>query len=159
MVRSILTETRSILFDMSPVAINGIYNEDRKAAEKLVALVMVTAAKYGPSIIYIDEVEKVFPGKKKKKKGEKKKKKKEKDKNDPTRIKKALVKWVKKKFLNDETNVTLIGCTNEPEAGSKKEFAKFFKNSIYFPFPDYTTRRLMWRTFIESTVNKALEQK
>ena len=42
-----------------------------------------------------------------------------------------------------------MGCTSEPHEGSKKEFKKFFNKSIYFPFPDYTTRRLMWKTFIE----------
>ena len=31
----------------------------------------------------------------------------------------------------------------------KKEFKKFFDKAIYFPFPDYSTRRLMWKTFIE----------
>jgi len=45
--------------------------------------------------------------------------------------------------------ITIIGNTNEPEAGSKKDFIKFFDKAIYFPFPDYTTRRLMWRSFIE----------
>ena len=38
---------------------------------------------------------------------------------------------------------------NGPENWSKKEIKKFFDKAIYFPFPDYTTRRLMWKTFIE----------
>lgn len=67
--------------------------------------------------------------------------------NDPTRIKKALLKW-KAKFLGPDTRITIIGCTSEPHEGSKKDFKKVFKKSIYFPLPDYTTRRLMWRTFI-----------
>lgn len=70
-------------------------------------------------------------------------------------MKKALLKW-RAKWLNDETNITIIGCTSEPQEGSKKDFKKFFKHSIYFPFPDYTTRRQMWRTFIENTVNAAM---
>jgi SpoVK/Ycf46/Vps4 family AAA+-type ATPase len=45
--------------------------------------------------------------------------------------------------------VTIIGCTSEPDSGSKKEFKKFFDKALYFPFPDYSTRRLMWKTFIE----------
>lgn len=45
--------------------------------------------------------------------------------------------------------ITIIGCTNQPIEGSKAEFKKMFDRSIYFPFPDYTTRRLMWKTFIE----------
>jgi hypothetical protein len=59
-----------------------------------------------------------------------------------------LAKW-KAKFLNDKTRVTIIGCTSEPDSGSKKDFKKFFDKALYFPFPDYSTRRLMWKTFIE----------
>jgi SpoVK/Ycf46/Vps4 family AAA+-type ATPase len=154
-VRSIATETRAILFDLSPIAIKEVYNTDRKEGEKLVAMCMVAAKEFAPSLIYIDECEKVFAGKKKKKKGEKKSKKKANDPNNPARIKKALLKW-KAKWITDETQITVIGCSAEPESGSKKDFKKFFDKAIYFPFPDYTTRRLMWKTFIENTVNKDL---
>ncbi len=58
-----------------------------------------------------------------------------------------MLKW-KAKWVTDETRITIIGCTSEPAEGNKKEFKKFFDKAIYFPFPDYTTRRLMWKTFI-----------
>ena len=64
-------------------------------------------------------------------------------------MKKPLGKW-RTKFIDDKTRITIIGCTSEPEEGSKKEFRKFFDRQIYFPFPDYSTRRLMWRYFITS---------
>ena len=105
---------------------------------------MFVAKEYQPSIIYIDEAEKVWPAKKKGKKGKKAKK----DPNAPQRIKKTLAKW-KGKFIEDSFRVTIIGCTSEPDSCSKKEFKKFFDKSIYFPFPDYSTRRLMWKSFIE----------
>lgn len=149
-VRACVTETNSTLFDLSPYNIEGKYTQ-KKEEEKLIALVMCTAKEYQPSIIYIDEIDKVYPGKKKKKKGEKKSKKKDKD--GPSRIKKSLTKW-NKKFINHETRITIIGCTSVPEEGSKKDFKKFFNKAIYFPFPDYTTRRLMWRTFIEQHKGK-----
>lgn len=116
----------------------------------MVAMVMVAAKKYAPSLIYIDECEKIFAGKKKKKKGKDKSKPKPKvkDPTNPARIKKALLKW-KAKWITDETRITVIGCSAEPHEGSKKDFKKFFDKAIYFPFPDYTTRRLMWKTFIE----------
>ena len=63
------------------------------------------------------------------------------------RIKVALGKW-RAKFITDETRITIVACTSEPHEGNKKEFRKFFDKAIYFPFPDYTTRRLMWKTFI-----------
>ena len=110
-------------------------------------MVMTAAKEYAPSIIYIDECEKVWPGKAKK--GKKKKKAKKNDMKNPARIKKALKKW-RPKWITDETRITIIGCTSEPHEGSKKEFKKFFDKSVYFPFPDYTTRRLMWSLFIEN---------
>jgi len=151
-VRAAVAETNSIFFDMSPINIDGKY-QGKKEEEKMVASVMVTAKEYQPSIIYIDEVEKVFPAKKKggKKKGGAKKKKS--DPSNPSRNKKSMGKW-RTKFLDDKTRITIIGCTSEPEEGSKKEFKKFFDKAIYFPFPDYTTRRLMWKSFIEKYKGK-----
>ena len=140
-VRACLTETNSTLYDLSPNNIDQKFPA-KKEEEKLIAMVMVTAKEYQPSIIYIDECEKVFAAKKKKKKGQKKKSKS--DPSNPVRIKKALGKW-RTKFINSETRITIIGCTSEPEEGSKKDFKKHFDKNIYFPFPDYTTRRLMWR--------------
>jgi SpoVK/Ycf46/Vps4 family AAA+-type ATPase len=144
-VRSCLAETNSTLYDLSPINIDGKFPA-KKEEEKMIAMVMVTAKEYQPSIIYIDECEKAFPAKKKKKKGQKKKSKS--DPSNPARIKKAIKKW-RSKFITPETRITIIGCTSEPEEGSKKEFKKFFDKNIYFPFPDYTTRRLMWKQFIE----------
>jgi SpoVK/Ycf46/Vps4 family AAA+-type ATPase len=146
MVRAIATETKSIVFDLSPVQTAHLYGVNRGDSDKMVALVMKCAKAYQPSIIYIDEVEKIWPAKKKKaKKGQKTRKN---DLGNPVRIKKTLTKW-RAKWLTDDTRITLIGCTSEPHNGSKKDFKKFFDRSIYFPFPDYTTARLMWKKFIE----------
>ena len=150
-VRAIASETRSVVFDMSPLSIEGVFSSDRKDSEKMVAMVMMAAKEYAPSLIYIDECEKIWPAKKKKKKGQKKAKKN--DSKQPSRIKKALGKW-KPKWITDETRITIVGCTSEPHEGSKKEFKKFFDKAIYFPFPDYTTRRLMWKVFIENAGGK-----
>ena len=87
---------------------------------------MVVAKKYAPSLIYIDECEKIFPGKKKKKKGEKKVKKKANDPTNPARIKKALIKW-KAKWITDETRITVVACSSEPHEGGKKDFVLLFK--------------------------------
>lgn len=72
-VRSVVTETNAVLFDLSPINIDGIY-PGKKEEDKLVASVMVAAKEYQPSVVYIDECEKVWPAKKKGKKGKKKKK-------------------------------------------------------------------------------------
>ena len=149
-VRAIASETRSVVFDLSPLSIDGVFAQDKKDSEKMVAMVMTAAKEYAPSLIYIDECEKIWPAKKKK--GGKKKgggKAKKNDMKNPARVKVALNKW-KPKWITDETRITIVGCTSEPHEGSKKDFKKFFDRAIYFPFPDYTTRRLMWKVFIEN---------
>ena len=104
-VRACISETNSILFDISPLSIDGKYS-GRKEEDKLIASVMVVAKLYQPSIIYIDECHKVWPAKKK---GKKKKKggKKKSDPSNPARIKKTLAKW-KKGFITDQ-RITIIG--------------------------------------------------
>ena len=75
MVRAIATETKSVVFDLSPVQTAHLYGVNRGDSDKMVALVMKCAKAYQPSIIYIDEVEKIWPAKKKKaKKGQKSRK-------------------------------------------------------------------------------------
>ena len=134
-----------MFFDLSPENICNKYGEDKGEA-RIVAATMLTAAAYQPSIIYIDEAHKIWAGKAPKRKGVKKKKKSKKDPTNPLRILPALKKW-HKKFLNYETKVTIIGCTSEPERASYKKLKKFFKYSVWFPYPDYQTRRTMWKTF------------
>lgn len=112
-MRAIATETRAIIYDLSAYNVNENYNTSKSDSEKMIAMVMMSAKKYQPAVIYIDECEKIFPGKKKKKKSQKLPKVKKNDPNNPGRIKKTLSTW-KQKFVNDETRIVIIGCTNEP---------------------------------------------
>lgn len=152
MVRAIVTATNSVLLDLSPVSTENKFAGKREE-ERLIAMTFMTAKKYQPSVIYIDEAEKIWAAKKKKgKKGKGgKKAKKSGDPTDPKRFKKPLGKWLKSgaKFLDQNQRISIIACTSYPEEGSKKEFKKFFFKQIYFPAPDYTTLRLMWKNFIE----------
>lgn len=68
-VRAVAKETRAIVYDLSAIIVKDVYNADKKESEKMVAMVMMSAKKYAPSLIYIDECEKIFAGKKKKVKG------------------------------------------------------------------------------------------
>lgn len=52
-VRACVTETNSILFDLSPDNIAEKFPA-KKEEEKLIASVMLTAKEYQPSIIYVD---------------------------------------------------------------------------------------------------------
>jgi len=68
-VRAIASETRSVIFDISPLAIEGVFSADKKDSEKMVDMVMIAAKEYAPALVYIEECEKIWPAKKKKKKG------------------------------------------------------------------------------------------
>lgn len=145
-VRACAYETNSVIYDLSPTNIDGLYAE-KKGEDRMIALVMCSAKEFQPSIIYIDEAERVWPVKKKGK-GKKKAKKKS-DPGNPTRMKKTLGKY-RTKWIDDKTRITIIGCLTEPTECSKAEVKKFFDKNIYFPVPQYTTARLMWKTFIEN---------
>lgn len=68
-VKAIAHETKSVVFDLSPMNIDGKFAENKASTDKMLAMVFRVAEEYQPSLIYIDEAEKVWPAKKKKKKG------------------------------------------------------------------------------------------
>jgi SpoVK/Ycf46/Vps4 family AAA+-type ATPase len=45
------------------------FADNKATTEKMIAMVFTVAKEYQPSLIYIDEAEKIWPAKKKKKKG------------------------------------------------------------------------------------------
>lgn len=68
-VRAIAHETKSLVLDISPQNIEGHFAASKNESDKMVAMVFIVAKEFEPSLIYIDECEKIFPAKKKKKKG------------------------------------------------------------------------------------------
>lgn len=56
----------------------------------------------------------------------------------------------KKKFLEPDNRVVFIGVTNKPFDGNIKDMKNFFEKKIYFPYPNYQTRKLLIKHFIES---------
>lgn len=50
----------------------------------------------------------------------------------------------------------MIACSNKPYEASMKEMKKFFDKKIYFPYPNYSTRKLMLQSFIEKKIGKPL---
>jgi IQ and AAA domain-containing protein len=62
-------------------------------------------------------------------------------------MKKAIIAWKKK--LPQKDRILIIGCSSEPHEATKKDMRTIWDQAIYFPFPDYSTRRLLWKEFIE----------
>lgn len=67
-------------------------------------------------------------------------------------MKKALIAWKKK--LPQSDRILIVGCSSEPHEAVKKDMRTMWDQAIYFPFPDYSTRRGLWKEFIEKNGGK-----
>ncbi|OAE20430.1 hypothetical protein AXG93_4905s1300 [Marchantia polymorpha subsp. ruderalis] len=134
-------------FNLSPRNTNGKFQGGKKVVQ-MIQMTFKMAKIMAPSIIYIDEVEKVFINARKKIKSWGMKDK-------PNRIKRALNKEMKAIWPGDR--VVVIGCTNRPQdCGGKNgpnkltsTFLNFFTKRIYCPYPDYASRLMIWRVLLE----------
>ena len=53
------------------------------------------------------------------------------------------------KYLEPTDRVVVIGNTDRPNEANMKELKVFFEKKLYFPFPNYSTRKLLFETFIK----------
>lgn len=125
-----------MVVDLSPSTIENQY-PDKNSTAKMLYMAFTCAKTYQPAIIYIDEVEQIFKGKKKKKKkvgdiagGP-----------NYVRLKKPLEAFKKAKYLKKEDRVAVITCTSKPWEVNKKVLKKFCDKKVYFPYPNYGTRK------------------
>jgi SpoVK/Ycf46/Vps4 family AAA+-type ATPase len=102
------------------------------------------ALTYELGVIYIDECEEFFV-------------KKSKDKEGPSRFKKDLQSY-KNNALTEEHRVVIIGASKLPEKGDPKEMRNFFDKILYFPYPDYATRVLVWGHFIAKQIREGIRK-
>jgi len=109
----------------------------------MLAMTFNVAKTFPPAIIYMDEVEQIFKGKKKKKKGAG-------GAAGPnfTKLRKTLTKY-KKKVLKKEDRVAVIASTNKPWEMNKKFVKPFAQKKFYFPFPNYSTRKALFEHFMQ----------
>lgn len=135
-VRVLATECNALVIDISPSTIKGKVS-DKKSIDGLINSAFRVAKNFQPAIIYCDDYELIFAGKKKKKKGE----------NqvpvDPAfaKMKKPIQDFKKAKFLEPEDRVAFIGTSNRPYDGSIRDFKNFFDKKFYMPYPNYGTRK------------------
>eukprot|EP01006_Ploeotia_vitrea_P042685 TRINITY_DN66651_c5_g1_i1.p1 TRINITY_DN66651_c5_g1~~TRINITY_DN66651_c5_g1_i1.p1 ORF type:complete len:928 (-),score=183.27 TRINITY_DN66651_c5_g1_i1:1437-4001(-) len=141
LTHSVVTETGSNFFNLSPSNLQEKYN-NAKAVQMLLHMIFKVAKAMAPSVIYIDEAEKVFAGGK-----GKRKKKKAADGGKAARIKKDLLLQMKE--LEPSDRVLVIGNSRCPWEADNRELLKFFTCMIYTVHPDYASRLLLWNTLIE----------
>lgn len=50
--------------------------------------------------------------------------------------------------MGKEDRVVVISCTAKPWGVNKKLLKKFSEKRVYFPFPDYGTRKMLFENFM-----------
>ncbi|CAG9462067.1 unnamed protein product [Pedinophyceae sp. YPF-701] len=126
----------SNFFNLSPRNTDGRF--PAKQVTLMINTIFKVAKAMAPSVIFIDEIEKVFNSDKKAQR--------EYGGTEPfSRIKKDFLKEFK--FLQPGDRVLVVGCTSSPWTCAKKDkkvFVNLFDRHIYCPVPDYASRALLW---------------
>ena len=134
LARAIATETGANFLNLSPKNIAGKF--PGKQSTMMLHMTFKVAKVMAPSVIYVDEIEQVFPGKKFTSKED----------EPASRIKKDFLKELKS--LGTDHRVMVIGCTSQPWQMEPKVATSTFAKHIFIPHPDYATRCTLWRNFI-----------
>lgn len=71
-------------------------------------------------------------------------------------MKKIIADLKKNKLWSKTDRVAVIACTNKPYDAALKESKKLFDKKIYFPFPNYATRKELAKYLIESKTGKPI---
>ncbi|KAJ8336500.1 hypothetical protein SKAU_G00377200 [Synaphobranchus kaupii] len=145
LVHAICQETGANLFDLSPLNLAGKY-PGKSGLQMMLHMVFKVAKLMQPSVIWIGGAEKMFY---------KKVPKEEKD-ADPKRLKKDLPKFLKS--VADD-RVMVVGTARDPASADLKSLLKMYGKVFLLPRPDYASRHLLWRRYIEAAggeVTKAL---
>mmetsp|Transcript_33907 Transcript_33907/g.75181 ORF Transcript_33907/g.75181 Transcript_33907/m.75181 type:complete len:829 (-) Transcript_33907:621-3107(-) len=128
-------------FDLSPRNTDGKY--PGKNVNMMMHMVFKVARTMAPSVIYIDEAEKVFLSDKKKLR--------EFGSSEPfNRIRKELLKECKS--LGSGERVLIVGNSREPFLCAKKDekaFMGFWTKHVFLPAPDYASRKVIWPGLFE----------
>ncbi|XP_026160365.1 dynein regulatory complex protein 11 [Mastacembelus armatus] len=147
LVHAICHETGANLFDLSPLTTAGKY-PGKSGLAMMLHMVFKVARLLQPSVIWIEDAEKMFY----------KKVPKEEKELDPKRLKKDLPKSLK--MIKGEDRVLIIGTTKDPLSADIKSLCKMYSKIILIPRPDYGSRYILWKELIEKRsgeVTKALD--
>mmetsp|Transcript_110696 Transcript_110696/g.216996 ORF Transcript_110696/g.216996 Transcript_110696/m.216996 type:complete len:379 (+) Transcript_110696:276-1412(+) len=145
-VEAVAHELGGLLIHLNPAKLKGQFG-GKTGPTKLVHMVMTVAREPAmqPVVIYIDECEQFFTGGKKSK-----------DKDGPSRFKKDFLLY-KNQALDAEHRVIIIGTSKNPENGDVKDMKSFFDKFLYFPYPDYASRVLVWKHYLAEKLTEGLK--
>lgn len=63
-------------------------------------------------------------------------------------MKKPLQDFKKGKFFLPDDRVAFIATSSHPFDGGVKDMKSFFDKKFFFPYPDYSTRKLLLENFL-----------
>ncbi|KAM8873977.1 dynein regulatory complex protein 11 isoform 2-T2 [Spinachia spinachia] len=147
LVHAICRETGANLFDLSPLNTAGKY-PGKSGLAMMLHMVFKVARLLQPSVIWIQDTEKMFY----------KKVPKEEKELDPKRLKKDLPKFLK--LIKGEDRVLIVGTTKDPLSADIKSLCKIYSKILLIPRPDYGSRRTLWKQLIRKQggdVTRALD--
>ncbi|KAG5509637.1 hypothetical protein JKF63_06342 [Porcisia hertigi] len=141
---AIANESGSRFFNLSPANFMTV-----KGMVRMVQVVFYTARMMAPSVIYMDHIEKIFPGKGLK--GAKRRK-------DPEirrgkKLKKELLKGLAS--LQPTDRVLMVATSTEPWCVDKNALCKFCQRAVHLAPPDYATREALLQSFIKNQLEMA----
>ncbi|KAK5869889.1 hypothetical protein PBY51_024572 [Eleginops maclovinus] len=135
LIHAICQETGANLFDLSPLNTAGKY-PGKSGLAMMLHMVFKVARLLQPSVIWIEDAEKMFY----------KKVPKEEKELDPKRLKKDLPKSLK--LIKGEDRVLIVGTTKDPLSADIKSLCKMYSKIILIPRPDYGSRYILWNQLI-----------
>ncbi|XP_028428382.1 dynein regulatory complex protein 11, partial [Perca flavescens] len=149
LVHTICSETGAHLFHLNPAHISPAHHSpdhlspahqspDHLSPAHLLHRIFKVAGELQPSVIWIEDAEKVFC----------KKTPKSDRKSDPRRFRKELLKSLKS--LEPQVRVLVIGTTRRPFDADVKPFCNVYKKILLIPKPDYSSRLALWRALLRA---------
>ncbi|XP_038571768.1 dynein regulatory complex protein 11 [Micropterus salmoides] len=141
LVHAICQEAGANLFDLSPLNTAGKY-PGKSGLAMMLHMVFKVARLLQPSVIWIEDAEKMFY----------KKVPKEEKELDPKRLKKDLPKSLK--LIKGEDRVLIVGTTKDPLSADIKSLCKMYSKIILIPRPDYGSRYILWKQLIKKQGGK-----
>ncbi|XP_020494654.2 dynein regulatory complex protein 11 isoform X1 [Labrus bergylta] len=147
LIHAICQETGANLFDLSPLNTAGKY-PGKNGLAMMLHMVFKVARLLQPSVIWIEDAEKMFY----------KKVPKEEKELEPKRLKKDLPKSLK--LIKGEDRVLIIGTSKDPQAADIKSLCKMYSKIILIPRPDYGSRHILLKQLIKKqggVITKALD--
>ncbi|XP_032429162.1 dynein regulatory complex protein 11 [Xiphophorus hellerii] len=141
LVHAICQETGATLFDLSPYTTAGKY-PGKPGLTMMLHMVFKVARLLQPSVIWIEDAEKMFY----------KKVPKDEEQLEPRRLKKDLPKCLK--LIKPEDRVLIIGTTKSPQNSDTKAMCKMYGKIILIPRPDYGSRYILWEKLIKKQGGK-----